>query len=150
VKKILGCALYIMCALSIEKYGSSSTYLKCENLQVDHHSYFSLSYLWVGGPYSINLFLYAGLWCSCSYCSLQAQYSVFHVLPLFIPEMSAGFTSYIVQIIHIYFTWILWQQQFSLFPFDLIILSIHRRTMAYASTMNNNHDSLWLNFLYSL
>jgi hypothetical protein len=26
---------------------------------------------------------------------------------LFIPEMSAGFTSYIVQIIPIYFTWIL-------------------------------------------
>jgi hypothetical protein len=27
--------------------------------------------------------------------------------PLFIPEMSAGFTSYTVQVIPIYFTWIL-------------------------------------------
>jgi hypothetical protein len=32
---------------------------------------------------------------------------VFQILPLFIPEMSAGFTSYIFQIIPIYFTWIL-------------------------------------------
>jgi hypothetical protein len=32
---------------------------------------------------------------------------VFQMFPLFIPEMSAGFTSYIVQIIPIYCTWIL-------------------------------------------
>jgi hypothetical protein len=29
------------------------------------------------------------------------------IFPLFIPEMPAGFTSYIAQIIPIYFTWIL-------------------------------------------
>jgi hypothetical protein len=32
---------------------------------------------------------------------------VFQILPLLIPEMPAGFTSYIVLIIPIYFTWIL-------------------------------------------
>jgi hypothetical protein len=32
---------------------------------------------------------------------------VFQILPFFIPEMSAGFTFYIFQIIPIYFTWIL-------------------------------------------
>jgi hypothetical protein len=31
----------------------------------------------------------------------------FQIFPLFIPEMPAGFTSYIVQIIPIYFDWIL-------------------------------------------
>jgi hypothetical protein len=41
---------------------------------------------------------------------------VFHIFPLFIPELSAGFTSYIVQVIPIYFTWILLPLQFSLFP----------------------------------
>jgi hypothetical protein len=32
---------------------------------------------------------------------------VFQIIPLFIPEISAGFTSFIVQIIPIYLTWIL-------------------------------------------
>jgi hypothetical protein len=32
---------------------------------------------------------------------------VFQIFPLFIPEISAGFTTYIIQIIPIYFTWIL-------------------------------------------
>jgi hypothetical protein len=31
----------------------------------------------------------------------------YQIFPLFIPEMSAGSTSYIVQVIHIYFIWIL-------------------------------------------
>jgi hypothetical protein len=32
---------------------------------------------------------------------------VFQIYPLFIPEMAAGLMSYIVQIIPIYFAWIL-------------------------------------------
>jgi hypothetical protein len=41
-----------------------------------------------------------------SYCLLKPVNFVFQTFPLFIPKMSAGFTSYIVQIIPIYFTWI--------------------------------------------
>jgi hypothetical protein len=57
--------------------------------------------------------------------------------------MSAGFTSYIVQIIPIYVflldpvTIEIW-----LVFFDLIILSILHRTMAYAPSIHNNLDSL--------
>jgi hypothetical protein len=34
--------------------------------------------------------------------------------------------------------------------FDLIILSIFHRTVAYVSSIDHNLDSLWLKFLYSL
>jgi hypothetical protein len=37
-----------------------------------------------------------------------------------------------------------------LVSFDLIISSINRRTMAYASSIHNNLDSLWMKILRSL
>jgi hypothetical protein len=41
---------------------------------------------------------------------------VFQMYPLFVPEISARFRSYIVQIILIYFTRILYPLQFGMFP----------------------------------
>jgi hypothetical protein len=40
---------------------------------------------------------------------------VFQIFSFFNPEVSAGFTSYIVQIIRIYFAWMLYPLQFCLF-----------------------------------
>jgi uncharacterized membrane protein len=40
--------------------------------------------------------------------------SAFQIFPLFIPEMPAGFSSYVVQVIPIYVSWIL--KQFGFFP----------------------------------
>jgi hypothetical protein len=49
---------------------------------------------------------------------LKLIISAFQIFLLFIPEMPAGFTSYTVQIIPIYFAWILSPLQFGLFPFS--------------------------------
>jgi hypothetical protein len=44
--------------------------------------------------------------------------------------MSSGFTSYIIQIIPIYFTWILQPLQFSLFPFIYLKVSLHNSSVS--------------------
>jgi hypothetical protein len=66
---------------------------------------------------------------------------VFQIFPLFIPEMHAGFMQYTAQIIPIYSAWFL-STVIWLLALDLILLSMLRRTMAYASSLHNNLDSL--------
>jgi hypothetical protein len=43
------------------------------NLQENHNSHPALSYSEAGCPSYIHLFLYTGLWCSSSYCSLEGH-----------------------------------------------------------------------------
>jgi hypothetical protein len=58
--------------------------------------------------------------------------------------MAAGVTSYIVSIIFIDSARILWTMQFWFISFYLIILTVIRQVMSYASLFHNNQDSLWL------
>jgi hypothetical protein len=72
---------------------------------------------------------------------------IYHIFALFISEMHASLTSYIVQIIsdHLFcldpVTTAVW-----LVFFDLIILSTLHWAMAYSSSVHNNLDSLWVIF----
>jgi hypothetical protein len=89
-------------AHSIAERNLSFTYSKfCGNLQRNYQSQNSLSSF---------LVIYSAAQVSdvivLTVCSKFITF-VFQLFPLFLPEISAGFTYYIIQIIPIYFTWIL-------------------------------------------
>jgi hypothetical protein len=58
--------------------------------------------------------------------------------------MSTSYKSYIVQSISIYLVRILQPLEFGFVLLDLILLNILGRTMAYAASVGNNLDFLWL------
>ena len=75
---------------------------------------------------------------------------VSQVCLLFVPEMSAKFTSYIIQNIYIALAWILYQLQFSPLPSIQKNLNILHQTRVYSGSIPADPDSLSLRFVYSL
>ena len=68
----------------------------------------------------------------------------------FVPEVSANFTSYIVQDIYIALAWILYPLQFSPLPLMQKNLNILHQTTVYSGSIRADPDSLLLRFAYSL
>ena len=65
---------------------------------------------------------------------------------LFVPEMSANYMSYIVQIIYIALAWILYPLHFSSLPLIQKNLNILLQTRVYAASIHVDLDSLLLRF----
>ncbi len=61
---------------------------------------------------------------------------------LFVPELSASFTSYIVQTIYIPLAWILYPLQFCLFPFTKKMEAFFIKPVVYAASIHVDLDSL--------
>jgi hypothetical protein len=98
---------------SVITESSSSTYSECfGNLLADHNPHPSLSYSEVCNPlkfiyFSILVCNFLVLTVCCKLINL-----IFQTFFLFIPEMPAGFTYYIVQTIPIYFIPLLFKKYF--------------------------------------
>ena len=66
----------------------------------------------------------------------------FQICLLFVLEMSASITSYIVQIIYVALAWVMYPLHFGLLPLILKKLNIHHQTMVYAASVLADPDSL--------
>jgi hypothetical protein len=134
---------------SITERSSSSTYSKCcWNLQADHHSQISLSYSRflthlkvIHSSIQVSNILVLTVRCKLNI--------VFQIFLLFIPERPTRSRFNCSEYARLFrldpITTAIW-----FVSFELIIFSSLRWTVAYASSIHNNVNSLWQKFWCSL